>query len=214
MNLKLYTNSHSVTCSKIEVVIDFKSIDIEKIEAINNYGAFSPTATVPCLSMDNNMISDSSSIVEYFEEVFPSPSLLTKDANTNMIIRFQSTLVDEKLIGTIRKLFSFVKNTSHPSDGMMIDNIFKEIENNLKLIFQIKGSNLYLANSSISLADCNTPAFFSMLKEFEKHFNKEVEKTDSFVEYEKALFLDKVLLKEYKRYGFEIRNWIANKLLA
>ena len=53
-----------------------------------------------------------------------------------------------------------------------------------------------------------------MLKEFEKHFNKEVEKTDSFNEYEKALFLDKVLLKEYKRYGFEIRNWIANKLLA
>ena len=214
MKLKLYTNSHSVSCSKIDVVIDFKSIDIEKIEAINNYGSFSPTATVPCLSIDNSMISDSSSIVEYFEEVFPSPSLLTKDANTNIIIRFQSTLVDEKLIGTIRKLFSFVKNTSHPSDSMMIDNIFKEIENNLKLIFQIKGSNLYLANSSISLADCNTPAFFSMLKEFEKHFNKEVEKNDNFVEYEKTLLSDKVLLKEYKRYGFEIRNWIANKLLA
>ena len=57
MKLKLYTNSHSVTCSKIEVAIDFKSIDIEKIEAINNYGAFSPTATVPCLSIDNKMIS-------------------------------------------------------------------------------------------------------------------------------------------------------------
>ena len=214
MKLKLYTNSHSVSCSKIDVVIDFKSIDIEKIEAINNYGSFSPTATVPCLSIDNSMISDSSSIVEYFEEVFPSPSLLTKDANTNIIIRFQSTLVDEKLIGTIRKLFSFVKNTSHPSDSIMIDNIFKEIEDNLKLIFEIKGSNLYLANSFFSLADCNTPAFFSMLKEFEKHFNKEVKKTDNFVEYEKILLSDKVLLKEYKRYGFEIRNWIANKLLA
>ena len=170
MKLKLYTNSHSVTCSKIEVVIDFKSLEIEKIEAINNYGAFSPTATVPCLSIDNNMISDSSSIIEYFEEAFSSPSLLTKDPGTNILIRFQATLVDEKLIGTIRKLFSFVKNTSHPSDSMMIDNIFKEIENNLNLVFQIKGSNLYLASSSMSLSDCNTPAFFSMLKEFENHF--------------------------------------------
>ena len=113
MKLKLYTNSHSVTCSKIEVVIDFKSLEIEKIEAINNYGAFSPTATVTCLSIDNNMISDSSSIIEYFEEAFSSPSLLTKDAGTNILIRFQATLVYEKLIGTIRKLFSFVKNTSH-----------------------------------------------------------------------------------------------------
>lgn len=214
MKLKLYTNSHSVTCSKIEVVIDFKSLEIEKIEAINNYGAFSPTATVPCLSIDNNKISDSSSIIEYFEEAFSSPSLLTKDAGTNILIRFQATLVDEKLIGTIRKLFSFVKNTSHPSDSMMIDNIFKEIENNLNLVFQIKGSNLYLASSSMSLADCNTPAFFSMLKEFENHFNKQVEKSNSFIEYEKVLQSDQNLFKEYKRYGFEIRNWIANKLLA
>jgi glutathione S-transferase len=214
LKLKLYTNSHSVTCSKIEVVIDFKSLEIEKIEAINNYGAFSPTSTVPCLSIDNNMISDSSSIIEYFEEAFSSPSLLTKDAGTNILIRFQATLVDEKLIGTIRKLFSFVKNTSHPSDSMMIDNIFKEIENNLNLVFQIKGSNLYLASSSMSLADCNTPAFFSMLKEFENHFNKQVEKSNSFIEYEKVLQSDQNLFKEYKRYGFEIRNWIANKLLA
>ena len=136
MKLKLYTNSHSVTCSKIEVVIDFKSLEIEKIEAINNYGAFSPTATVPCLSIDNNMISDSSSIIEYFEEAFSSPSLLTKDVDTNIFIRFQATLVDEKLISTIRKLFSFVKNTSHPSDSMMIDNIFKEIESDLGIKFK------------------------------------------------------------------------------
>ena len=214
MKLKLYTNSHSVSCSKIEVVIDFKSLEIEKIEAINNYGAFSPTATVPCLSIDNNMISDSSSIIEYFEEAFSSPSLLTKDAGNNILIRFQATLVDEKLISTIRKLFSFIKNTSHPSDSMMIDNIFKEIENNLNLVFQIKGSNLYLASSSMSLADCNTPAFFSMLKEFENHFNRQVEKSNSFIEYEKVLQSDQNLFKEYKRYGFEIRNWIANKLLA
>ena len=212
--LKLYTNSHSVSCSKIEVVIDYKSLDIEKIEAINNYGAFSPTATVPCLSVDNHMISDSSSIVEYFEETFSSPSLLTNNSGTNIIIRFQATLVDEKLIGSIRKLFSFVKNTSHPSDGIMVDNIFKEIENNLKLIFQIKGSNLYLASSNISLADCNTPAFFSMLKEFENHFNKRIDKSNSFIDYENIIQSDKNLFKEYKRYGFEIRNWIANKLLA
>ena len=212
--LKLYTNSHSVSCSKIEVVIDYKSLDIEKIEAINNYGAFSPTATVPCLSVDNHMISDSSSIVEYFEETFSSPSLLTNNSGTNIIIRFQATLVDEKLIGSIRKLFSFVKNTSHPSDGIMVDSIFKEIENNLKLIFQIKGSNLYLASSNISLADCNTPAFFSMLKEFENHFNKRIDKSNSFIDYENIIQSDKNLFKEYKRYGFEIRNWIANKLLA
>ena len=71
-----------------------------------------------------------------------------------------------------------------------------------------------MASSSLSLADCGTPAFFSMLKEFEIHFNHEIKKTDDFLKYEKSLNENVYLNKEYKRYGFEIRNWISNKLLV
>ena len=53
-----------------------------------------------------------------------------------------------------------------------------------------------------------------MLKEFENHFNKRIDKSNSFIDYENIIQSDKNLFKEYKRYGFEIRNWIANKLLA
>lgn len=214
MNLKLYTNSHSVSCSKVEFILDFKSIEIDKIEAINNYGSFSPTATVPCLSIDGLMISDSGAILEFLEEKYPEPSLLSDYPNVNSKIRFLATLVDEKLVGSIRKLFGLVKITSHPSDGLMIENIFKEIENHLLLINNIRKEEKYLASNEVSLADCNTPAFFSMLKEFEIHFNKEVIKPNEIRIYEENLQMHKNLYKEYKRYGFEIRTWIANKLLS
>ncbi len=214
MNLKLYTNSHSVSCSKVEFILDFKSIEIDKIEAINNYGSFSPTATVPCLSIDGLMISDSGAILEFLEEKYPEPSLLSDHPNVNSKIRFLATLVDEKLVGSIRKLFGLVKITSHPSDGLMIENIFKEIENHLLLINNIRKEEKYLASNEVSLADCNTPAFFSMLKEFEIHFNKEVMKPNEIRIYEENLQMHKNLYKEYKRYGFEIRTWIANKLLS
>lgn len=214
MNLKLYTNSHSVSCSKVEFILDFKSIEIDKIEAINNYGSFSPTATVPCLSIDGLMISDSGAILEFLEEKYPEPSLLSDHPNVNSKIRFLATLVDEKLVGSIRKLFGLVKITSHPSDGLMIENIFKEIENHLLLINNIRKEEKYLASHEVSLADCNAPAFFSMLKEFEIHFNKEVIKPNEIRIYEENLQMHKNLYKEYKRYGFEIRTWIANKLLS
>tara|TARA_Y100000996_G_C22531135_1_gene646504 strand:+ start:632 stop:1276 length:645 start_codon:yes stop_codon:yes gene_type:complete len=214
LKLKLYTNSHSVSCSKIEVAIDYKSLEIEKLEAINNYGVFSPTATVPCLSINEMMISNSSAILEFLEDSFPDPTLLSKNPEVKAKIRFMSTLVDEKLVNTIRKLFGMVKNSSHPSDGVIIENIFKDLSSNLNLVFKIKGEDIFLANSSISFADCNTPSFFSMLKEFEKHFNKEVNKSDQFLKYEDNLQNHNTLNKEYKRYGFEIRNWISNKLLA
>jgi len=214
LNLKLYTNSHSVSCSKVEFILDFKSIEIDKIEAINNYGSFSPTATVPCLSIDGLMISDSGAILEFLEEKYPEPSLLSDHPNVNSKIRFLATLVDEKLVGSIRKLFGLVKITSHPSDGLMIENIFKEIENHLLLINNIKKEEKYLASNEVSLADCNAPAFFSMLKEFEIHFNKEVIKPNEIRIYEENLQMHKNLYKEYKRYGFEIRTWIANKLLS
>ncbi len=214
MKLKLYSNSHSVSCSKIEVALDFKSIEIDKVEAINNYGSFSPTATVPCLSIDDKMISDSGAILEFFEEYLPDPSLLSNNLFNNIQIRFMAKLVDEKLVNSIRKLFSLVKNTSHPSDNLMISNIFIELEANLNLIFRIKGDNVFLASSGLSLADCSAPAFFSMLKEFEIHFNQQIKKSDEFLKYEKSLNENISLNKEYKRYGFEIRNWISNKLLA
>ena len=214
MKLKLYSNSHSVSCSKIEVALDYKSIDIDKVEAINNYASFSPTATVPCLAIDGRMISDSGVILEFLEENSPNPSLLSDNATTNAQIRFMAKLVDEKLISSIRKLFGLVKNTSHPSDNLMINNIFNELETNLNLILRIKGDNIFLASSSLSLADCGTPAFFSMLKEFEIHFNQQTKKSDEFLKYEKSLNEDVFLNKEFKRYGFEIRNWISNKLLA
>ena len=214
MNLKLYTNSHSVSCSKVEFVLDFKSIEIDKVEAINNYGAFSPTATVPCLSIDGLMISDSGAILEFLEEEYPDPSLLSDQPNINSNIRFLAKLVDEKLVGSIRKLFSLVKTTSHPSDSLMIENIFKEIENHLQLINDVRKVNKYLASNSVSLSDCNTPAFFSMLKEFEIHFNKQVVRPNTIKTYESMIEDHENLYKEYKRYGFEIRTWIANKLLA
>ena len=214
MNLKLYTNSHSVSCSKVEFVLDFKSIEIDKVEAINNYGAFSPTATVPCLSIDGLMISDSGAILEFLEEEYPDPSLLSDQPNINSNIRFLAKLVDEKLVGSIRKLFSLVKTTSHPSDNLMIENIYKEIENHLQLINDVRKVNKYLASNSVSLSDCNTPAFFSMLKEFEIHFNKQVVRPNTIKTYESMIEDHENLYKEYKRYGFEIRTWIANKLLA
>lgn len=214
MKLKLYTNSHSVSCSKVEFTLDYKSIELDKVEAINNYSAFSPTATVPCLSIDGLMISDSGAILEFLEEKYSEPSLLSNQPTINSKIRFMAKLVDEKLVGSIRKLFSLVKTTSHPSDGLMIENIFKEIEYHLQLINNIKQEDKYFANNAISFADCNTPAFFSMLKEFEIHFNKVILKPDGIKVYEKTLEDHENLSREYKRYGYEIRTWIANKLLA
>ena len=214
MKLKLYTNSHSVSCSKVEFTLDYKSIELDKVEAINNYGAFSPTTTVPCLSIDGLMISDSGAILEFLEEKYPEPALLSNEPHINSRIRFIAKLVDEKLVGSIRKIFSLVKATSHPSDSLMIENIFKEIENHLQLINDIRKENRYLASDTISLSDCNMPAFFSMLKEFEIHFNRQAKRPQEIKNYESNIEDHENLFKEYKRYGFEIRTWIANKLLT
>jgi len=214
LKLKLYTNSHSVSCSKVEFALDYKSIDLDKVEAINNYRAFSPTATIPCLSIDGLMISDSGAILEFLEEKYPEPSLLSNEPHINSRIRFIARLVDEKLVGSIRKVFSLVKATSHPSDSLMIENIFQEIENHLQLINDIRKENRYLASDTVSLSYCNMPAFFSMLKEFEIHFNKQVQRPEEIKNYESTIEDHENLFKEYKRYGFEIRTWIANKLLT
>ena len=65
------------------MALDFKSIEVDKVEAINNYASFSPTATVPCLAIDDRVISDSGVILEFLEENSPDPSLLSDNAAIN-----------------------------------------------------------------------------------------------------------------------------------
>lgn len=70
--------------------IDFKEVlvDLRKGEQFDSaYKAINPSASVPCLKTQHEIITDSWAIIEWLEERYPLPSLLPNDPSSRAKVR-------------------------------------------------------------------------------------------------------------------------------
>jgi len=100
MTLTLYHSAYSTCSQKVRLTLAEKGLDYtscalsfaKQDQLKSNYLAINPNGVVPTLVHDEQVITDSSVIVEYLDEVFPSPSLAPSDAvgraNMRVWLRF------------------------------------------------------------------------------------------------------------------------------
>lgn len=87
--IKLYDYFRSTACYRVRIALNLKQLDYEKIEVhltrdggeqhSERYKHINPQGLVPCLEVNNSLISQSLAIIEYLEETFPTIPLLPKD---------------------------------------------------------------------------------------------------------------------------------------
>lgn len=86
--LTLYNNAYSTCSQKVRLVLAEKSLDWQDLQisfALNEhlsaeYLELNPNGVVPTLKHDEALVIDSSVIMEYLDEVFPTPSMVPADA--------------------------------------------------------------------------------------------------------------------------------------
>ena len=211
--MKIYLNSHSIFCSRIEIAVNLKKIDCIKIEAVNNFKSFSPTGTIPCLIDGDFKISNTFSILYYLEKKFPSPSILSDNLEETSKIFFLSHVFDDKLEKPIRSLFQFVKPNQNPQDQIAIKHHYKELIDNLDFFSKLYFSNKINTNN-INLLDTYLPSFFVLLNQFQVLFQLGNELSKDTLDFKKIIQKDKELISEENRYDFEIKNWISEKMAS
>lgn len=111
--LELYHHGSSVCAAKVRMCLAEKGleweghyVDILKGEQFDPaYVKINPKAMVPALIHDGNVITESTVINEYLDEVFPEPALKPPDAYGRTRMRFWTKAVDEDLhtgaVGTL-----------------------------------------------------------------------------------------------------------------
>lgn len=95
--LKLYDYFRSSACFRVRIALNLKNISYEKmpIHLVNNggeqfsldYQAINPQCLVPVLQDDEKTITQSLAIIDYLEELYPNPSLLSQDRYQKALIR-------------------------------------------------------------------------------------------------------------------------------
>lgn len=106
----LYNGPHSTCSQKVRLVLWEKSIDfvdrqmnLSQNEHLSDwYLALNPNGVVPTLVHDGNIITDSSVINEYLEEIFPDKPLLPKTSVARAHMRAWRQYIDEVPTPAIR----------------------------------------------------------------------------------------------------------------
>ena len=103
--LKLYDNAASVAAQKVRMVLHEKgqsweaaSIDLRNGDVMNtDYLKLNPFGVVPTLIHDGQVLTESTTIMEYLDEVFPAPPLKPATPLGRQRMRVWAKRVDDEL---------------------------------------------------------------------------------------------------------------------
>jgi len=119
--MKLYNFHASSTSYRTRIVLNLKGLDYEYVPVrldkgehlSESYGRINPMRGVPTLELDNGIrLYQSGAIIEYLEEVHPSPPLLPTDPASRAHVRALADIVGSDLhpVNNLR-IRNFVRDT-------------------------------------------------------------------------------------------------------
>ena len=94
--------AHRVRLALAEKGVDFWHTEIDLADKPEWFLVISPLGEVPVIRHEDRFIADSTVILEYLEEVYPSPTLRPKDPAKRAIARFWMKFADERLAPAIQ----------------------------------------------------------------------------------------------------------------
>ena len=103
MAIVLYSYFRSSAAYRVRIALNLKNLDYE-IRSVNlikdggeqrrsDYLQLNPQGLVPTLIIGNTVLTQSSAIIEYLEEIYPRPSLLPKKAAERAYVRGLTQLI-------------------------------------------------------------------------------------------------------------------------
>jgi len=156
----LYATPVSSYSAKVAIALAWKGIRYERrlppggSYRSEAYRALVPTGRVPALLDGGCLIVESDAIIEYLEDVAPSPTLLPGSPKERAAARMLSRFHDFELEPAIRALFPLLGT----ADDARLAAAKAAIDRHLATLDRLLPPGDYFAGAAFSLADCAYPA--------------------------------------------------------
>ena len=170
---RLYHLPLSPFCRKVRLVLAEKKLEISLIEEPvwkrqPDFIKQSPASKVPLLKMDGLTISESNTIFEYLEEVYPNPPLLPKTMADRVEARrfaswFDDTFhqeVTSKLL--YQRVYTQLSDSDQTNSSLMKSGMVA-LKIHLNYLDKILEERRWLAGDVMTIADFAAAAHFSSL---------------------------------------------------
>ncbi len=154
--IKLYGFFISNYYNMVKLACLEKGIAFEEIDTMPNqepsFTAKSPMGKVPCLEVDGNYLSETSSILEYLEETHPSPALLPSEAMARAKVREIMKICELYIELQGRRHFPHVFFGEDLAPAA-VEEVRPVVEKALRALKQVAKFDPYMAGSEFTLAD-------------------------------------------------------------
>lgn len=159
--LKLYDYPDCPFCQKVRVVLAEKDLEFEKIfvdlrkgdQKTLEFRRLNPYGKVPVLMDEEEVIYESTVIIEYLEDEYPHPQLLPEDSGARAHVRLLEDFCDNSFTPPTSALLHELYKPEAERDQQRIQHSQDEIQRCMLHLNQQLGSGEYMGGSLFSLAD-------------------------------------------------------------
>lgn len=171
--LRLYHVPLSPFCRKVRLVLAEKKMDVELIEEryweqSTEFLRRNPAGKVPILRHEGALLTESTPICEYIEELNPEPSLIPKDAKARYEMRRLVSWFDDKFHHEVTSNLLYERVNKKVSgqgfpDSKNIKQGARKIKYHLDYMAWLLEHRRWLAGDTMTLADFAAAAHLSSL---------------------------------------------------
>ena len=170
---KLYHAPLSPFCRKIRLVLAEKKIEVELVEeryweGRSDFLLMNPAGMVPVLRLEGLVLSESTAICEYLEEVHPQPPLMPTSPGERAEVRRLSLWFDDKFHREVtanllyERVNKKITQSGYP-DSKNVKNGARNIKFHLDYMAELLDKRRWLAGDALSIADFAAAAHLSCL---------------------------------------------------
>jgi len=171
--LRLYHVPLSPFCRKVRLVLAEKKMDVELIEErywdqSTEFLRRNPAGKVPILRHEGALLTESTPICEYIEELNPNPTLIPKDAKARYEMRRLVSWFDDKFHHEVTSNLLYERVNKKVSgqgfpDSKNIKEGARKIKYHLDYMAWLLEHRRWLAGDTMTLADFAAAAHLSSL---------------------------------------------------
>jgi glutathione S-transferase len=169
MALTLYSHPLSSCCWKVLIALyengtpfNARMVNLGDPEAKAAFKTLWPTAKIPLLEDGNEVIPETSIMIEHIEQRYPGETcLIPQDPHEQLSVRLWDRLFDLYVMTPMQRFIAQQLRPEAERDTGIIAGSLKELRNAYDMIEERRGNRNWAAGESFSMADCAAaPALF------------------------------------------------------
>ncbi len=154
--IKLYGFAVSNYYNMVKLTLEEKGIAYQEVSAMpsqeNDYKAKSPMGKVPCIETEQGFLSETAAILDYLEELKPTPRMYPADSFARAKVREMMRITELYIELAARRHFQHIF-FGGPRNEVAFEEVKPVIQNGVSALSQLVSAKPYLCGTEMTYAD-------------------------------------------------------------